>query len=81
TLDPELFKLFGIDIDDYVDKDGNLIHKNIAPEYQNFSDDEIRVGLNDGRINFFDLFMIKKESDVGASTEGSAKSVSISVSM
>jgi hypothetical protein len=25
--------------------------------------------------------MIKKESDVGASTEGSAKSVSISVSM
>ncbi|MBE6543074.1 MAG: hypothetical protein E7675_01605 [Ruminococcaceae bacterium] len=81
TLDPELFKLFGIDIDDYIDKEGNLIHKNIAPEYQNFSDDEIRVGLNDGRINFFDLFMIKKESDVGASTEGSAKSVSITVSM
>lgn len=81
TLDPNLFKVFGIDLDDYIDDEGNLIHKNIAPEYKNFSDDEIRVGLNDGRISFFDLFMIKKESDLGVSTEGSAKSVSIAVSM
>ncbi len=82
TLDPTMFKFFGIDIEDYIDKDGNLIHKNIAPEYQNFSDDEIRVGLNDGTINFFDLMMIRKQSDMnGNSGDTSSKAVTISVSM
>lgn len=64
TLDPNLFAYFGIDMTDYVDVNGGLKHENINENYKHLTDDEIRKGLDDGSINFFELLLIKKESDI-----------------
>ncbi len=64
TLDPAVFAYFGIDMTKYVDKDGNLIHENLNPLYKDMSDEDIRKGLDDGSIDFFNLCLIKKQSEV-----------------
>lgn len=82
TLDPQIFAYFGIDMTDYVDANGGLKHENINKNYQNMTDDEIRKGLADGSINFFELLLIKKESDVVPSTgSGEVNQVTFSVTL
>ncbi len=76
----DLFNYFGISVGDYINKDGTLNHKNLDSKYKTLSDDDIRKGLDDGSIDFFDLFRIKKISDVGTD-KSEGMSVSISVSM
>ncbi len=82
TLDPQLFAFFGIDMTDYVDANGGLKHENINKNYQQMTDDEIRKGLDDGSIDFFELLLIKKESDVIPSTgSGETTQVTFSVTL
>lgn len=81
-LDPKLFAYFGIDMTEYVDAKGGLKHDNINPKYKDMSDDDIRKGLDDGSIDFFELLLVKKESDVIPSVGGDEKfQVSFSVNL
>lgn len=76
----ELFNYFGISVEDYINKDGTLNHKNLDGRYKTLSDDDIRKGLDDQSISFFELFRIRKSSDEQPDQSQGA-SVNISVSM